>query len=81
MGVLTKYGQIKPVYPPQSIVTYIYLHPVYYITKVNTLLRLSWALPNTFGLSSSLLLTPSQYKNILFLSYQLITSNLINFHG
>jgi hypothetical protein len=30
MRVLTKYDQIEPIYLPQSIVTYIYLHPVYH---------------------------------------------------
>jgi hypothetical protein len=29
MGVLTKYDQIKPIYLPQGVVTYIYLHPEY----------------------------------------------------
>jgi hypothetical protein len=29
MGVLTKYDQIEPIYLPQSVVTYISLHPVY----------------------------------------------------
>jgi hypothetical protein len=29
MGVLTKYDKIEPIYLPQSIVTYISLHPVY----------------------------------------------------
>jgi hypothetical protein len=29
MGVLTKYDQIEPIYLPQNIITYIYLHPVY----------------------------------------------------
>jgi hypothetical protein len=31
MGVLTKYkyDRIEPIYLPQSVVTYIYLHPVY----------------------------------------------------
>jgi hypothetical protein len=29
MGVLTKYDQLRPIYPPQSVVTYIYLHSVY----------------------------------------------------
>jgi hypothetical protein len=28
MGVLTKYDRIEPNYLPQSVVTYIYLHPV-----------------------------------------------------
>jgi hypothetical protein len=28
IGVLTKYDKIEPIYLPQSIVTYIYLHPV-----------------------------------------------------
>jgi hypothetical protein len=30
MGVLTKYDQIEPICLPQSVVTYIYLHPVYF---------------------------------------------------
>jgi hypothetical protein len=29
MAVLTKYYQIEPIYLPPSVVTYIYLHPVY----------------------------------------------------
>jgi hypothetical protein len=29
MGVLTKYDEIEPIYLPQSVVTYIYLHAVY----------------------------------------------------
>jgi hypothetical protein len=35
-GVLTKYNQIEPSYLPQSVITYIYLYPVYgvgYISK------------------------------------------------
>jgi nitrate reductase cytochrome c-type subunit len=31
MGVLTKYDQIDPIYLPQSVVTYIYLHSVHAI--------------------------------------------------
>jgi hypothetical protein len=33
MGVLTKCDQIEPIYLPQSVVTYIYLHPVYVRSK------------------------------------------------
>jgi hypothetical protein len=29
MGVLTKYDQIEPIYLPQSVATYISLHPIY----------------------------------------------------
>jgi hypothetical protein len=28
MGILKKYDHIEPIYLPQSVVTYIYLHPV-----------------------------------------------------
>jgi hypothetical protein len=31
MGVLTKYDQTEAICLPQSVVTYIYLHPVYKI--------------------------------------------------
>jgi hypothetical protein len=33
MGVLTKCDQIEPIYLPQSVATYISLHPVYSIDK------------------------------------------------
>jgi hypothetical protein len=34
MGVLTKYDQTEPIYVPHSVVTYIYLHPLYVVSLV-----------------------------------------------
>jgi hypothetical protein len=44
MGVLTKYDQIELIYLPQSIVTYIYLHPVYIVTSNMSVIYGFWIL-------------------------------------
>jgi hypothetical protein len=41
MGVITKYDQIEPIYLPQSLVTYIYLHPVYAVYFLHSVTTMS----------------------------------------
>jgi hypothetical protein len=35
LGVLTKYDRTEPIYLPQSVAIYIYLHPVYTLFTVS----------------------------------------------
>jgi hypothetical protein len=48
MGVLTKYDQIEPIYLPQKVVIFIYLHSVYCVNTYESIAQLHPSHINTF---------------------------------